>query len=109
MHTNNNTAKNAEILNTRDFITRALGVFGVESALELEPREKARILEAFHLERCDDDWIRWLGGLDLSKMQAEQVHHILVARSSEMRTVASILIGHECSGTDFEGIETLMS
>lgn len=110
MTTETNPHEGAEILTPQAFVERAVGMLGAASAAELEPHVKAQILDAFHLERCDDDWGRWLHEFDLPPAQVEQIHGMLVIRSSEVRTVAALLIGHECRGEeDMDSMTTFMT
>ena len=98
----------SEVLVAEQFLARALGILGIEDASDATSEDKARILTAFQLERCDDDYARWLP--DLPQEQREKVHGMLVERGGEMRRLAEILIlGHCSNGQEVEGFEALMS
>lgn len=99
-----------EILTAQDFLARALDRLGIESVLDASPVDRARIMNAFHLERCDDAQTLWLSQLDLPEEQLKQVEDMLVVRGGEMRYMADLLLlGHCSTGQEIEGFESLMS
>src|SRR5258708_1654646 len=100
--------QSGEVLLAEQFLARSLSILGIDSAVDASPEDKARILTAFQLERCDDDLVRWLP--ELPEDQREKVHGMLVERGGEMRRMAEILIvGHVSTGEEIEGFEALIT
>lgn len=87
----------------REFVENILGKLGVASAIELEPRDKARIAMAFHMDQVEHAFASQIRELGLDQKQTRQVFGLICSSSARMRVVLEILVGHE-RGQDLDDI-----
>jgi hypothetical protein len=99
---------NGEFLDPQDFLNKSLGILGVNSVEDLEPRDKGLILMAFHFEQCDKDG-QTATAMGIPDAKVTEVIEALAIRGLEMRDLAELLIGYSVdSKNDFDDIEKLL-